>query len=154
MNALQTIEKSNLINQWPSLKVMRPGDKVRVHVEIQEGGKTRIQDYEGVVLYYKKGGLNATICVRKISFGVGVERIFPVQSPVVKGIEIVTPGLVRQARIYYLRNLQGKAARIKSRDLKTRAATESTSKVAKAPKTKTEPRPKAAKKPARPKTGK
>lgn len=120
MNALQTIEQSNLINQWPSLKEMRPGDKVRVHVEIQEGGKTRIQDYEGVVIYYKKGGLNAAVCVRKISFGVGVERIFPVQSPVIKGIDIVTPGQVRQARIYYLRNLQGKAARIKARDLKAK----------------------------------
>ena len=92
-----------------------PGDTVKVHVKIREGEKERIQVFQGVVIG-KRGSLsNATFTVRKVSYGVGVEKIFPLHSPAIDKIEVVTRGRVRRAKIYYLRNLRGKAARIKER---------------------------------------
>jgi large subunit ribosomal protein L19 len=91
----------------------RGGDTVKVHVRIKEGDKERVQVFEGVVLRRRGGGVGATFTVRKVSYGVGVERIFPLHSPVIDKVEVVTRGRVRRSRIYYLRNLRGKAARIK-----------------------------------------
>ena len=91
----------------------RAGDTVKVHVRIKEGEKERLQMFEGVVLRRRGYGPGATFTVRKISYGVGVERIFPLNSPVVDRVDVVTRGKVRQGRIYYLRGLRGKAARIK-----------------------------------------
>lgn len=110
-----------LLMKYSQQKVRRdlpdfgPGDTVRVHVKIKEGDKERIQVFEGVVLYRRGSGLSETFCVRKISFGVGVERIFPINSPVIDKIEVVRRGRVRRARLYYLRELRGKAARIKEK---------------------------------------
>jgi len=92
----------------------RTGDSVRVHVKIKEGEKDRIQVFEGVVIRYRKGGYLSSICVRKISYGVGVERVFPVHSPHIDKIELVSRGNVKRARLYYLRDLKGKAARLKN----------------------------------------
>ena len=92
-----------------------PGDTVKVHVKIKEGEKERIQVFQGVVISKRRGSTNATFTVRKISYGVGVERIFPLHSPIIDKIEVVTKGRVRRAKIYYLRKLRGKAARIKER---------------------------------------
>ena len=91
----------------------RPGDTVRVHVRIKEGDKERIQIYEGVVIRRKRGGLQATFTVRKVSYGVGVERIFLLHSPLLAKIELKARGRVRRSRLFYLRELSGKAARIK-----------------------------------------
>jgi large subunit ribosomal protein L19 len=93
----------------------RPGDTVRVQVKIKEGDKERIQSFEGTVIARKHAGLNETFTVRKISFGQGVERIFPVHSPVVDRVELVRRGVVRRAKLYYLRSLRGKAARIREK---------------------------------------
>lgn len=92
-----------------------PGDTVRVHVKIKEGDKERIQVFQGVVISKRKGGMNATFTVRKVSYGVGVERIFPTHSPVIDHVELVTRGRVRRAKIYYMRRLHGKAARIREK---------------------------------------
>ena len=94
-----------------------PGDTVKVHVKIKEGEKERIQVFQGVVISKRKGSTNATFTVRKVSYGVGVERIFPLHSPAIDKIEVVTRGRVRRAKIYYLRKLRGKAARIRERRL-------------------------------------
>lgn len=91
------------------------GDTVKVHVKIREGEKERIQIFQGVVISKRKGTTNATFTVRKVSYGVGVERVFPLHSPVIDRIEVVTRGRVRRSKIYYLRKLRGKAARIKER---------------------------------------
>jgi large subunit ribosomal protein L19 len=98
------------------------GDTVRVHVRIKEGEKERIQVFEGVVIARKHGGIRETITVRKISFGIGVERIFPLHAPIIDKIEVVRRGRVRRAKLYYLRNLRGKAARIRERDTRTASA--------------------------------
>jgi large subunit ribosomal protein L19 len=92
-----------------------PGDTVRVHVKIKEGDKERIQVFQGVVISKRKGGISATFTVRKVSYGVGVERVFPYHSPVIDRVEMVTRGRVRRAKIYYLRKLRGKAARIREK---------------------------------------
>jgi large subunit ribosomal protein L19 len=97
------------------LPPFRAGDTVRVHVKIREGEKERIQVFEGVVIRRKQGGDSATFTVRKLSYGVGVERIFPVESPVVTKLEIKQRGHVRRARLYYLRELRGKKARLRSK---------------------------------------
>jgi len=89
------------------------GDTVKVHVKIKEGEKERIQAFEGVVLSKRRGTTNATFMVRKVSYGIGVERIFPLHSPIIDRIEVVSKGAVRRAKIYYIRKLKGKAARIK-----------------------------------------
>jgi len=91
------------------------GDTVKVHVKIKEGEKERIQAFQGVVISKRKGSTNASFTVRKVSYGVGVERIFPLHSPIIDRIEVITKGRVRRAKIYYLRKLRGKAARIKER---------------------------------------
>ena len=93
----------------------RAGDTLRVNVRVREGDKERIQAFEGVCLARKHGGVNETFTVRKISSGVGVERIFPLHSPMLESIKVVRRGRVRRAKLYYLRNLRGKAARIKER---------------------------------------
>jgi len=92
-----------------------PGDTVKVHVKIREGEKERIQVFHGVVISRKNGLANAAFTVRKMSYGVGVERVFPLHSPIIDKIEVVTRGRVRRSKIYYLRNLKGKAARIRER---------------------------------------
>lgn len=91
------------------------GDTVRVHFKIVEGEKERIQIFEGVVIRKRKGGVGATFTVRKVSYGIGVERIFPLHTPRIEKIEVVNRGRVRRARLYYLRHLRGKAARIKTK---------------------------------------
>ena len=101
-----------LRQEMPSI---RPGDTLRVHVKIREGDKERLQVFEGVFIAENHSGLTRTITVRKISFGHGVERIFPVHAPVVDHIEVVRTGKVRRAKLYYLRGLKGKAARLKER---------------------------------------
>jgi len=94
----------------------RAGDTVRVHVRIKEGDKERVQVFEGVVLQRRRGGASASFTVRKVSYGVGVERIFPLQSPTIAKIEVKARGRVRRSRLTYLRELSGKAARIRERD--------------------------------------
>ena len=101
--------------QIPDFPPFRSGDTVRVHVRIVEGDKERIQAFEGVVIRRRRGGARATFTVRKISYGVGVERTFPVASPRVEKVEILAKGKVRRARLYYLRERTGKAARIRER---------------------------------------
>ncbi|MCX6586747.1 MAG: 50S ribosomal protein L19 [Acidobacteria bacterium] len=98
------------------LPVLRIGDTIKVHVKIREGEKERIQIYEGTLIARNNKGISQTITVRKISFSVGVERIFPVNSPVIDKIEVVRTGFVRRAKLYYLRGLKGKAARLKERE--------------------------------------
>jgi len=93
----------------------RPGDTVRVHVKVKEGEKERLQAFEGVVMRMRKSGLGSTFTVRKITYGVGVERTFPLHSPMIEKVEVVRQGQVRRAKLYYLRKLKGKAARIKEK---------------------------------------
>src|SRR5689334_22302322 len=93
-----------------------PGDTVRVHVRIKEGDKERLQAFEGIVIARKNGGLRETMTVRKTSFGIGVERIFPLHATIIDHIDLVKRGRVRRAKLYYLRGLRGKAARIRERD--------------------------------------
>ena len=117
MNRLDSVEKAQLREDIP---VFQPGDTVRVYVNIKESEtKTRQQAYEGVVIARKGGGVRETITVRKTSFGVGVERIFPLHAPVIHHIDVVRRGRVRRAKLYYLRNLRGKAARIRELDTRT-----------------------------------
>ncbi|HNR14208.1 MAG TPA: 50S ribosomal protein L19 [Thermodesulfobacteriota bacterium] len=110
MNALETVEREHMKMGLPQFK---SGDTVRVHVSIKEGDKERIQVFEGIVIRYRRGGLRASFTVRKISYGIGVERIFPLHSPMVDKIEIVQRGRVRRSCLYFLRDLKGKAARVK-----------------------------------------
>jgi len=107
--AIANIEKQYLRKDVP---VLRSGDSVRVHSKIKEGDKERVQVFEGVVIASRKGGTGAMFTVRKVSYGVGVERIFPVNSPRIEKIEVTGHGEVRRARLFYLRGLQGKAARL------------------------------------------
>ena len=109
MGIIEKIESEQLKSRIPGF---RPGDTVRVHQLIQEGGKERVQIFEGVVMYRDGAGLHETFAVRKVSYNVGVERIFPIHSPRVTKIEVKQRGRVRRARLYYLRDLRGKAARI------------------------------------------
>jgi len=109
--------------QLRTLPEFQPGDTVRVHVRIKEGDKERLQAFEGVVIARKHSGVRETITVRKTSFGVGVERIFPLHASIIDRIEVTRRGRVRRAKLYYLRKLRGKAARIRERDTRgTRAA--------------------------------
>ncbi len=103
-------------NKRTDLPEFRIGDTIRVHVKIKEGEKERLQIFEGVVLARKNSGLGETITVRKISFGQGVERIFPLNAPVIDHIDVVRTGKVRRSKLYYLRALRGKAARLKERE--------------------------------------
>ncbi len=112
---------NSLLNKYVSSKQrekapeFRPGDTVRVHVKIKEGDKERLQAFEGTVIARKNSGLGETVTVRKVSFGQGVERIFPLNAPVVDHIDVVRTGKVRRSKLYYLRELKGKAARLKER---------------------------------------
>jgi len=109
------IDKMNKEQMRKGVPAFRPGDTVRVFCKIREGDKERIQKFEGVCIRRHRGKLNATFTVRKISFGIGVERVFPVHSPMIDRIEIASAGKVRRSRLYYLRELSGKAARIEGR---------------------------------------
>ena len=109
---IKAIEKRQLRAQVPDFRV---GDTVKVYVKIKEGEKERVQAFEGVVIKRTRGVVRASFTVRKISYGVGVERVFPVSSPNVDRIEVVARGQVRRGRLYYLRDLQGKAARIREK---------------------------------------
>ncbi|MDD9270262.1 50S ribosomal protein L19 [Paenibacillus sp. GCM10023248] len=110
MNLIQEITKEQLRTDIPSF---RPGDTLKVHVKVIEGSRERIQLFEGVVIKRHGGGISETFTVRKISYGVGVERTFPLHSPRIEKIEVARRGKVRRAKLYYLRGLRGKAARIK-----------------------------------------
>ena len=112
MNTLDALDADSLRDDIPDF---RPGDSVKVHVRVVEGNRSRIQVFQGVVIRRQGGGIRETFTVRKVSFGVGVERTFPVHTPVVEKIEIVTRGDVRRAKLYYLRELRGKAAKIKEK---------------------------------------
>ncbi len=111
MNALEKVEQAQMKKEVSSF---RPGDTVKVHVKIKEGEKERIQVFEGTVIGLRRARNHSTFTVRKISFGHGVERIFPVHSPIVDKVEVVRSGRVRRAKLYYLRKLRGKAARLRS----------------------------------------
>ncbi len=112
MNTLDEIEAAYLRDDVPEFG---PGDTVRMHVRVIEGGRERIQVFEGVVIGRSGGGIRETVTVRKVSFGVGVERIFPIHAPILQKIEVVRRGDVRRAKLYYLRDRVGKAARIKEK---------------------------------------
>ena len=109
MTAVETVERAQLVER-PAIK---PGDTVRVHVKVREGDKERIQVFEGMVIGMHRGGARATFTVRKVSFGQGVERIFPLHSPVIDRIVVTRSARVRRAKLYFLRDLKGKAARMK-----------------------------------------
>ncbi|NNC39501.1 MAG: 50S ribosomal protein L19 [Acidimicrobiia bacterium] len=110
MNKLDQVESAYLRDDIPEFKA---GDSVRVHVRVVEGGRERVQAFEGVVIARDGGGLRSTFTVRKMSFGVGVERVFPVHAPILQKIEVLRRGDVRRAKLYYLRDRVGKSARIK-----------------------------------------
>jgi large subunit ribosomal protein L19 len=112
MNTIKQLEREMMRLDLPDFSA---GDTVNVHVKIKEGEKERIQVFQGVVISKKNGTTNATFTVRKVSYGIGVERIFPLHSPIINKIEVITRGRVRRAKIYYLRKLRGKAARIRER---------------------------------------
>jgi large subunit ribosomal protein L19 len=112
MNTLDALDADSLRDDIPSF---RPGDTVKVHVRVIEGNRSRIQVFQGVVIRRQGGGIRETFTARKVSFGVGVERTFPVHTPVVEKIEVITRGDVRRAKLYYLRELRGKAAKIKEK---------------------------------------
>jgi large subunit ribosomal protein L19 len=118
MNTLDALDAASLRDDIPTF---RPGDTVKVHVRVVEGSRSRIQVFQGVVIRRQGGGIRETFTVRKVSFGVGVERTFPVHTPVVEKIEVLVRGDVRRAKLYYLRELRGKAAKIKEkREIVTR----------------------------------
>lgn len=117
MNRLDSIENTQLRDNIPNFQ---PGDNVKVHVRIKEGNKERLQIFEGVCIARKHGGARETFTVRKISFSIGVERIFPLHATVIDHIDVVRRGKVRRAKLYYLRDLRGKAARIPERDLRAK----------------------------------
>lgn len=112
MNTIEALEKEQM---RMDVQDFRPGDTVKVHARIREGEKERIQVFQGVVIRKRKGNTGATFTVRKVSYGIGVERIFPLHSPIIDKVEVTARGKVRRARLYYLRKLRGKAARIKEK---------------------------------------
>jgi len=120
MQRLRAIEREGLKNNIPAFT---PGDTVRVMVRVREGEKERLQAFEGVCIARRGGGINETFTVRKISAGVGVERIFPLHAPLIGAIELVRKGRVRRAKLYFLRRLAGKAARIREKKGATQTAT-------------------------------
>ncbi len=115
MDVIQAIENEQMRLDIPNF---RPGDTIKVHARITEGEKERIQVFQGFVLRKRHGKTGATFTVRKVSYGIGVERVFPLHSPTIDKIEVVSRGKVRQGRIYYMRNLRGKAARIKEKRMR------------------------------------
>ena len=112
MNTLDSVDAASLRSDIPDF---RPGDTVKVHVRVVEGNRSRIQVFQGVVIRRHGGGLRETFTVRKISFGTGVERTFPLHTPIIDRIEVVTRGDVRRAKLYYLRELRGKKAKIREK---------------------------------------
>jgi large subunit ribosomal protein L19 len=112
---MQTLDFVDAASMRPDLPDFRPGDTLKVHVRVVEGNKSRIQVFQGVVLRRQGAGVRATFTVRKVSYGVGVERTFPLHTPVIERIEVVSRGDVRRAKLYYLRDLRGKKARIKEK---------------------------------------
>jgi len=112
MNVVEMLEMEQMRGDIPDFK---PGDTVKVHARIKEGEKERIQVFQGVVIRKRKGNTGATFTVRKVSYGIGVERIFPLHTPNIDKVEVVSRGKVRRSRLYYLRNLRGRAARIKEK---------------------------------------
>ena len=134
MNVLDAVDAASLRKDIPNF---RPGDELKVHVRVIEGNKSRVQVFQGLVISRRGSGVRETFTVRKISYGVGVERIFPVHAPVIEKIEVVRKGDVRRAKLYYLRDLRGKAAKIRERrgaeDLEALYSQSSTSAVAAAP---------------------
>ncbi|MFO0773091.1 MAG: 50S ribosomal protein L19 [Nitrospiraceae bacterium] len=119
MNRIQRLQQSFIKGETPTFEI---GDTVRVHVTVSEGDKDRIQVYEGAVIARKGGSNTETFTVRKVSYGVGVERIFPVHSPIIAKIDVVRQGRVRRAKLYYLRNKKGKMAKVADRETQTTAA--------------------------------
>jgi large subunit ribosomal protein L19 len=116
MNLIEVVEKGQATQQRPAMK---SGDTVKVHVKVREGDKERIQVFEGVVIGMHRGGARASFTVRKVSFGQGVERIFPLHSPIIDKVDVIRSARVRRAKLYYLRDLKGKAARMKETAKKT-----------------------------------
>jgi large subunit ribosomal protein L19 len=114
-NTMQTLDSIDAASLRTDIPVFRPGDTVKVHVRVVEGNRTRVQVFQGVVIRRHGGGVRETFTVRKVSFGVGVERTFPVHSPIIDHLELVTRGDVRRAKLYYLRDLRGKKAKIKEK---------------------------------------
>jgi large subunit ribosomal protein L19 len=112
MQTLDSIDAASLRSDVPEF---RPGDTVKVHVRVREGNRERIQVFQGVVIRRQGGGVRETFTVRKVSFGVGVERTFPIHTPIIDHVELVTRGDVRRAKLYYLRELRGKKAKIKEK---------------------------------------
>ena len=112
MNKTDLVEQSFLRSDIPEF---RPGDTVKVHVKVVEGNRSRVQIFQGVVIRVHGSGIGRTFTVRKVSFGVGVERTFPLHTPIIDRVEVVTRGDVRRAKLYYLRSLRGKAAKIKEK---------------------------------------
>ena len=112
MQTLDSLDAASLRSDIPDF---RPGDTVKVHVRVVEGNRERIQVFQGVVIRRQGGGVRETFTVRKVSFGVGVERTFPVHTPIIDHVELVTRGDVRRAKLYYLRELRGKKAKIKEK---------------------------------------
>ena len=110
MNIIDTLEQEGMKKDLPELKI---GDQVKVNVKVIEGTRERIQAYEGVIIAKKNGGIRETIVVRRVTFGVGVERTFPIHSPKIDSIQVVRHGKVRRAKLYYLKNRTGKAAKLK-----------------------------------------
>ncbi len=115
MNAIEQIEQEHVRHDHPDF---RPGDTIKVHFRIVEGTKERVQVFQGVVIRRRRGTVGASVTVRKVSHGVSVEKNFPLHTPNVEKIEVISHGRVRRSRLYYLRNLRGKAARIRERDIR------------------------------------
>ncbi|WP_417042896.1 50S ribosomal protein L19 [Dysosmobacter sp.] len=112
MDLIKELNKETLANEVPQVNI---GDTVRVHVKVKEGSRERIQVFEGTVIAKKHGGIEETITVRRISYGVGVEKVFPIHSPSIATIEVVRNGAVRRAKLYYLRGRVGKGAKVKEK---------------------------------------
>ena len=112
MDLIKELNKETLAREVPAVKI---GDTVRVHVKVKEGSRERIQVFEGTVIAKKHGGIEETITVRRISYGIGVEKVFPIHSPTIDQIQIVRHGVVRRAKLYYLRDRVGKAAKVREK---------------------------------------
>ncbi len=112
---MQTLDELDAASLRDDVPDFRPGDTLKVHVRVVEGNRERIQIFQGIVIRRQGGGIRETFTVRKVSFGVGVERTFPVHTPIISKIEVLTRGDVRRAKLYYLRDLRGKAAKIKEK---------------------------------------
>jgi large subunit ribosomal protein L19 len=122
MNIIEQLDREQIARLGKQLPDFQPGDTVQVNVKVVEGERTRVQAYEGVCIARSGGGLNESFTVRKISYGEGVERVFPLHSPMIDSVKVVRRGKVRRAKLYYLRDRRGKSARIAERSDRARAA--------------------------------